>query len=71
METKYAYQSKTIIGAIVALFSIIASSFFGFEINLDDKNQLTEVIFSLLGSCGALLAIYGRIKANKIIVNKQ
>ena len=70
METKSIFQSKTIIGSVVALLSIALSSFFGYEIAGADKAQLTEIIIATLGSAGAVTAIYGRVKATKQIAVK-
>jgi len=66
-ETKNIFQSKTIIGSIVALTAVIVSSFFGYNISIDDKTELTDIIVGTAGSFGALIAIYGRIKASKKI----
>ena len=71
METKNIFQSKTIIGSLVALSSIVLSSFFGYEINIDDKTQLTEIVITVIGSIGAVTAIYGRVVASKIVVLKK
>lgn len=71
METKNIFQSKTIIGSLIALLAIVLSNFWGYEIGVEDKSQLTEIIVGLSGSAGALLAIYGRVKASKQIVIKS
>ena len=71
METKNIFQSKTVIGSLIALFAIILSTFFGYEIIGEDKTQLTEIIVSLFGSAGALTAIYGRVVASKKLVIKS
>ena len=65
METKNIFQSKTIIGSLVALLAVVLSSFFGYEIEGADKAQLTEIVVGAIGSAGAVLAIYGRVKASK------
>jgi len=68
METKNIFQSKTIIGALIALFAIILSTFTNYTINEEDKMALTDIIITLSGTAGAILAIYGRIKARKKVV---
>ena len=72
-EEKKVYQSKTIIGALVAI-AVPVANMFGYKIDptlsLDILNTLTvtgDLIESLIATGGALLAIYGRITATKAI----
>lgn len=67
METKRIFQSKTIIGSVVTLLALSLSSFFGYEIGADDQTILVDTALNFIASAGAIVAIYGRIKASKKI----
>ncbi|MCT4575681.1 MAG: hypothetical protein OIF36_01670 [Alphaproteobacteria bacterium] len=71
MEEKNFLKSKTMIGAFVALFALILSNLFGYEISVEDKTQITEIIITSIGSAGALFAMYGRVKATKKVSLKK
>jgi LytS/YehU family sensor histidine kinase len=60
-ESKSIFASKTFWGAIVAVIAGVAALF---KIDLGDQEALATVIASLVG---AIIAIYGRIKAVKKI----
>ena len=69
-QTKKWYESKTIWGAIITLASI-GLGMLGVQIDEQTKQVLINefsALASLVGSIvGTLLAIYGRIKAEKKI----
>ena len=68
MENKKKwYQSKTIIGGLVAMLGIILKAF-GFEITLNDQMSLIDVVAEIGSYGGIIFAIYGRVKATKEIV---
>ena len=61
METKPWWQSKTIVGAIVLLLSVLFA-----KVGLDVKSEtLQEVVQSVMTILGFVLVIIGRVKANK------
>jgi len=62
MDKKKWYQSKTIIGSVVAVLGMILSAF-GYGLNPDEQAQLSAIVVSVGGSVGGVLAIYGRVKA--------
>jgi uncharacterized membrane protein len=62
-ETKPFWQSKTVIGAAVTILAL-AASFRQIEI---DVVNTTEIVMDLIGIAGAVLAVYGRVKATKPI----
>jgi len=63
-EVKSWLTSKTILGAVIAGVASVASVVFKVEFPV---GFATEVGTSLAGVFGALLAVYGRIKAVKKI----
>jgi len=66
METKVWWQSKTIIGAIITVISIILQAF-GYNLAADDQATLTDIMVTVFGIGGGILTIYGRVKASKQI----
>lgn len=65
-ESKPWWQSKSVIGGLVALAAGIAG-IFGVVMSPDDQAITTEAILGIAGAIGGLLAVYGRIKASKSI----
>ncbi|MCJ2050883.1 hypothetical protein [Methylobacterium sp. J-070] len=69
-ETKPWYLSKGVIGALVAAAAIVAG-FFGVKIDPTTQqvvaDQATAVIAAGVALGGAVLALYGRLKATKLI----
>lgn len=63
-ESKKWYQSKGIIGGIVALLSA-ALTLAGVTLSADEQVQLTDLLIALGGVVGGLLAIIGRKRATK------
>lgn len=66
METKKWWQSKTIWGGVVAIGAAAAGAF-GHAVDQDTQDQVVELIMAIVGAAGGLLAIYGRLKADKEI----
>lgn len=58
------YESKGVWGGIVALLAAIAGAF-GYAIDADTQASVVELIMITSGGIGGLLAIYGRIKAER------
>jgi hypothetical protein len=62
-QNKPWYQSKTIIGGIVAAACSVAAIVFKREIGADMITLITDNIFSIVSALGGVLAIIGRLKA--------
>lgn len=60
MDDKVWWQSKTIWGSIL---SFIAMALSYFNINLDVGLQ-AEIVNLIIGAVGAVLTVYGRLKAS-------
>jgi len=65
-NSKKWWQSKTIWGAIITLIAVIAQ-LFGVKIDPALQQQLVTQITTIAAGVGGLLALYGRIKADKRI----
>lgn len=63
---KQWYESKTVIGGIVAVVSGVAAAF-GIAISPEDQEQIVAAVAAIGSAVGGALAIYGRIKASKPI----
>lgn len=68
MDTKYWSQSKTVWGASVAAL-VSALHLFGIETG-DLAASVPDEIMSVIGLIGSVVAIYGRIRASKLIAPK-
>lgn len=69
METetsKQWYQSKSVWGGIVAVAAGIAG-FFGINLEPSAQTQLVDAFLALAGATGGMVAIIGRIKADRKI----
>lgn len=64
MTEKPFYLSKTVWGALVTLGALIAG-LFNVELDAALQTELTETLSNMGVAFGALLALYGRVKANK------
>lgn len=64
MEEKKWYKSTTIQGGIISLLVFAALIF---RVDLDET-LITEFVTRLLGLVSVVMVVYGRIKANKVIV---
>lgn len=65
-EIKSLLASKTIWGALIAVFAGVLS-LAGYSISADDQASLLELAAGLASTTGGAFAIYGRIKASKKI----
>jgi hypothetical protein len=64
LDTKQWYYSKTVWGAIVAILaSLLQAS--GSAIDATGQDQLADNLLALSGAIGGLIAIYGRLSADK------
>lgn len=63
METsKKWYLSKSVWGSIIMIVALIAQNF-GLEIDQADQSAIVDYIYEIIMACGALLALFGRLKA--------
>ncbi len=65
-DTKRWYQSKTVWGAIVTLLALVAGSF-GFKIGVSEQAALIELGPQLVAIAGAVVALFGRLRARAVI----
>ncbi len=66
VEEKNWYRSKTVWGALVAIFASVSGSF-GLSMDAGSQGQLTEAILQLISALGAVFALYGRLTATDVI----
>jgi len=64
IDTKYWYQSKTVWGSLIAILASVLQAG-GFELDEGSQGNLAEGIVTLAGAIGGLLALYGRLSADK------
>ncbi|OLP46857.1 hypothetical protein [Rhizobium oryziradicis] len=62
-DSKAWYESKAVWGAVIAILASILH-LGGYELGLLEQGQLVDGVVSLVGSVGALVALYGRIVAS-------
>ncbi|MFN3662351.1 hypothetical protein [Yoonia sp.] len=63
---KHALKSKAVWGGVVAVGGGVAG-LFGYSMAPEDAVQLPILLASIASSVGGVLAIFGRIKANRKI----
>jgi hypothetical protein len=63
-DTKYWYQSKTVWGSLIAILASVLHAG-GFELDGNAQGDLADGIVALAGAIGGLLALYGRLSADK------
>ena len=63
-EMKQWYLSKTVWGALIAILASLLPGM-GIELGADARGQLEDNLVSLAGAVGGLIAIYGRLTAEK------
>lgn len=60
-------DAKTIWGSLIAVCSALAATF-GIAIDAESQLALAEAAVQIVGAVGALVAIYGRLTATRVIV---
>lgn len=65
-QSKPWYQSKAVIGGVVAAVAGLLA-FAGVDIGIEDQGILTDAVLGLVGAIGGILAVYGRVKADRKI----
>ena len=63
-ETKQWYLSKTVWGALIAILASLLPAM-GVELDAGTQARLADNLVSLAGAIGGLVAIYGRLTAEK------
>jgi uncharacterized membrane protein HdeD (DUF308 family) len=63
-ETKPWYQSRGVIGGLVAAAAGIAAAF-NFDISADTQTMIVEAVIGVGATIGGIVAVIGRIKASK------
>ena len=63
-EMKQWYLSKTVWGALIAIAASLLPTT-GLELGADAQAQLADDLVALGGAIGGLIAIYGRLTAEK------
>lgn len=66
LDTKSWWQSRTIIGSLIAVLAVLAR-LLGYEIGDADQAALIDGASTLAGLVGGGLAIWGRVAATKAI----
>lgn len=66
IETKHWYQSKSALGAIVAVVAMVAG-FIGYQVTPEAQAQIVNMVFDAVALVGAVVALFGRITATKRI----
>ena len=65
-ENKPWYISKTVWGGLIAVGAAVAGSF-GVDIDAGTQSEIVDYIVVGVGAIGGLVAIIGRLQANKKI----
>lgn len=65
-DTKKWYESRGVIGGIIVLAATIGG-FFGYTIDQETQGQLVDMIMAGITAVGGIVAIWGRVRANKTI----
>jgi len=64
-DSKFALTSKTVIGALMVMLAPLINKYFGTNIDLALQVEISDALVAFMVNGGAMLAIYGRIKATK------
>ena len=60
------YESKAVWGGIITVGAAVAGAL-GIVVDVDTQGQIADLVTLALSAIGGLVAIYGRIKADKLI----
>lgn len=63
-DIKQWYQSKTVWGALVAIFAGLLQAG-GIDLDTDSQTTLADSLVAISGAIGGLVALYGRLSAEK------
>lgn len=68
METgKKWYESTSIWSSLVVMLSMVLGAFGGYAIDSGLQTEIVNLIMAFVGLIGAVVSIYGRVKATKQI----
>ncbi|MGG2476208.1 hypothetical protein ACNVD4_12640 [Rhizobium sp. BR5] len=65
-NTKAWYQSRTIWGALIAVFAPLFN-IAGLDLPAGPQGELAEALVTVAGGIGGLIALYGRLSATRSI----
>lgn len=65
-DTKKWYMSKSVWGGMIAVVAAVAGAF-GYMLSPEDQASLTDAAVVVAGAVGGVLAVYGRVKAEKMV----
>ncbi|MEC9343505.1 MAG: hypothetical protein VYD64_06635 [Pseudomonadota bacterium] len=67
IEEKPWYLSKTIWGSLISVAAALAAAF---DIAIDAESQaaIADAVVQIVAAAGALVAIYGRLTATRVII---
>lgn len=65
-DTKPWYMSRTVWGALVAIAASIGGAF-GIMITQADQVEIADTVLQIVGTVGGLIALYGRLSAQKVL----
>jgi hypothetical protein len=63
-DRKQWHQSKTVWGAFIAILAGLLQAG-GIDLDADGQTQLADSLLALSGAIGGLIALYGRLMADK------
>ncbi|MEM9329971.1 MAG: hypothetical protein AAGA53_01520 [Pseudomonadota bacterium] len=66
VDEKVWYRSKTIWGSLVTVLATVFGGL-GYAVTPEGQAELVDAIVDLIGTLGAIIAIYGRLNATKVI----
>lgn len=66
-DTKPWYSSRTILGSLIAVAAALAGVV-GISIDQDTQSMMVDAILQIVTVGGSILAIFGRLSADKRIV---
>lgn len=67
VEEKPWYLSKTIWGSLISVAAALAATL-GIAIDAQSQAAIAEALVQIVAAAGALIAIYGRLTATRIIM---
>lgn len=69
-DFKSIFSSKTFWGGLLAIVAGVLG-FFGYTMGTEDQAMLVDSIAAVAAAVGGVIAIWGRVKASKVIGKPQ